>query len=98
MSEDTVFLTAPRFLNLPKAKTKVGLELRSPRQARLTFVSPVFQHRFAFELPGVPHRASDNYFELYPREKKTVILDFARPVTAARLREVLQWRSLADTC
>lgn len=98
VSEDTVFLTAPRFLNLPKAKTKVGLELRSPRQARLTFVSPVFQHRFAFELPGVPHRASDNYFELYPREKKTVILDFARPVTAARLREVLQWRSLADTC
>ncbi|MBI2512265.1 MAG: glycoside hydrolase family 2 protein [Opitutae bacterium] len=96
-SEDTVFLTAPRFIDLPKGKTKVQTELVHPKQARVSFTSPVFQHRFAFELPGIAHRASDNYFELYPHETKTVTLDFARPLTLARLRDALQWRSLADT-
>ncbi|MBX3737560.1 MAG: glycoside hydrolase family 2 protein [Candidatus Didemnitutus sp.] len=97
VSEDTVFLTAPRFMDLPRATTHAQTELLSPRQAQVSFLSPVFQHRFAFELPGLAHKASDNYFELYPREPKTVTLDFARPVTLARLREALQWRSLADT-
>jgi len=98
VSEDTVFLTAPRFMDLPRATTHVRTELLHPRQAQVSFQSPVFQHRFAFELPGVAHKASDNYFDLYPRETKTVTLDFARPLTLARLRETLQWRSLADTC
>ena len=97
VSEDSVFLTPPRFMDLPKGETKVEVELANSRQARLTFVSPVFQHRFAFELPGCPHRAGDNFFELFPGEKRTVTVDFVRPVTAARLREALQWRSLADT-
>ncbi len=97
VSEDTVFLTAPRFMDLPRAATQVRTELLHPRQAQVSFLSPVFQHRFAFELPGLAHKASDNYFELYPREAKTVTLDFARPITLARLREALQWRSLVDT-
>ncbi len=97
VSQDTVFLTSPRFLDLPKGKTKVQTELVHPKQARVSFTSPVFQHRFAFELPGLAHRASDNYFELYPNETKTVTLDFARPITLSRLRDALQWRSLADT-
>jgi beta-mannosidase len=71
--------------------------LTSPTKATLTFLSPVFQHRFAFDLPGVAHRSSDNYFELYPREKKAVNVEFTRPQTAARLRRVLTWRSLVDT-
>jgi beta-mannosidase len=71
--------------------------MTSPTKATLTFVSPVFQHRFAFDLPGLAHRCSDNYFELYPREKKTVEVAFARAQTAARLRRGLTWRSLVDT-
>jgi beta-mannosidase len=97
VSEETVFLAPPRFLALPKARTSVAIRLISPAKAALTFVSPVFQHRFAFDLRGLAHRSSDNYFELYPREKKMVIVDLARPQTAARLRRVLTWRSLVDT-
>ncbi len=97
VSEETVFLTAPRFLALPQARTTAAIRMTSPTKATLTFVSPVFQHRFAFDLPGITHRCSDNYFELYPREKKTVIVDFTRPQTAARLRRRLAWRSLVDT-
>ncbi|PTX91397.1 glycoside hydrolase family 2 protein [Opitutus sp. ER46] len=98
VSEDTVFLAAPRFLNLPKARVRVQAELIDARRARLTFTAPVFQHRLAFDVPGLPHRASDNYFELYPDEARTVELEFTRPITLLRLRRALRWHSLADTC
>jgi beta-mannosidase len=97
VSEDTVFLAPPRFLALPRAKTAVTIKLRSPRSATLTFASPVFQHRFAFALPGLAHRCSDNYFELYPSEKKTVEVEFTRPQTLARIKRSLTFRSLVDT-
>ena len=97
VSEDTVFLAPPRFLSLPRGRTAAAVRLRSPTEAELTFRSPVFQHRFAFDLRGVAHRAGDNYFELYPGERKTVTVAFDRPQTAARLRRTLTWRSLVDT-
>jgi beta-mannosidase len=97
VSEETVFLTSPRFLALPKARTAIAVRMTSPMKATLTFVSPVFQHRFAFDLPGLVHRSSDNYFELYPGEKRAIEVEFARPQTPARLNRLLTWRSLVDT-
>ncbi|MBK8858437.1 MAG: glycoside hydrolase family 2 protein [Opitutaceae bacterium] len=97
VSEETVFLAPPRFVALPKPQTEVSVRMLTPQQALLTFRSGVFQHRFAFELPGLAHHSSDNYFELYPREKKEVLVEFARPVTRAQLRQALQFQSLADT-
>ncbi len=96
-SEETVFLAPPRFLALPKARTRVAVRLASPTRAVLTFTSPVFQHRFAFDLPGLAHRSSDNFFELYPGRRKSVMVEFSRPQTAARVRQRVGWRSLVDT-
>jgi beta-mannosidase len=97
VSEDSVFLSPPRFVELPKPKTRTTIKLMSPRRAMFTFTSPAFQHRFAFELPGIAHRCSDNYFELFPREPKTVEVEFTRPQTLARLERTLAHRSLAET-
>ncbi len=98
VSEDTVFLAPPRFLDLPRAKkTAATVKLLTPIRASIAFTSPVFQHRFAFDLPGITHTASDNYFELYPREKKEVVVEFAKPVTKAILTAALHVKSLADT-
>ena len=97
VSEDTVFLAAPRFLALPKAKTKVTLRLLSPTQALCTFQSSAFQHRFAFELPGLAHHATDNWFDLYPHEKKEVLVELAHPATKAQLQKKLRYRSLVDS-
>ncbi len=96
-SEEVVFLTAPRFVDLPRGKTKVGVKLLSPKEARLTFTSKVFQHRFAFELPGLAHTASDNYFALFPGEPRSVEVEFTRPVTAAKLAATVRYLSLVDT-
>jgi beta-mannosidase len=97
VSEDTVFLTPPRFVHLRQSKTRATVRLRSPQGATVTFTSTVFQHRFAFDLPGIAHRASDNYFELYPREPKTVTVELARPQTLKRLQQALVFHSLTDT-
>lgn len=98
VSEDSVFLTPPRFLDLPRPKkTATAIRLFTPTKALIGFTSPVFQHRFAFDLPGIEHTASDNYFELYPREKKEVVVEFARPVTKTALEKALRFQSLVDS-
>ncbi len=97
VSEDTVFLTPPRFLALPKAKTRVSIQPSGPKRASVTFTSSAFQHRFVFDLLGIGHQASDNYFELYPREAKTIELELTRPQTLMRLHHALTYHSLVDT-
>ncbi|MFZ5495357.1 MAG: beta-mannosidase [Verrucomicrobiota bacterium] len=96
VSEDTVFLAPPRFLSLPRARTRVRLQPAGPRRVTITFTSDVFQHRFAFDLRGLNHHCSDNYFELYPHQPKTVDVTLSRPQTPARLRQALVYRSLVD--
>ncbi len=97
VSQETVFLTAPRFVSLPKAKLKTQVKLREGNQVELTFTSSALQHRFAFELAGVDYRAEDNFFELYPNEAKSVVVTVAKPLTVAQLKKRLTSRSLVDT-
>jgi beta-mannosidase len=97
VSEETVFLTPPRFVALPKSRTKVGMKLSGATEAVLTFVSSNFQHRFAFEIAGLAHRSSDNYFELYPGEPKSVTVRFERKVAVNVLKSRLTFQSLADS-
>ena len=97
VSEETVFLAPPRFLNLPKARTRVLVRAVSATDYDLTFRTSAFQHRFAFDLPGQAHRGSDNYFELYPDEPRTVRVTLAQPTTAATLRKTLVHQSLVDS-
>jgi beta-mannosidase len=97
VSEDTVLLTIPRFMDLPAPKTGVRLAMKGPGRAEVSFTSPVFQHRFAFDFEGHAFSASDNFFDLYPGERKRVDVEFAKPVTLAGLRGSVTHRSLADS-
>lgn len=97
VSEDTAFLSPPRFLELPRGRTSVAVKMDTPMQATISFTSEVFQHRFAFEFGGLRHRSSDNFFELYPGEAKTVTVKFDRAQTAAKLKQKLSYRSLVDS-
>lgn len=97
VSEETVFLTAPRFLQLPKGRTAVTVRVDSPGEAIIGFRSSAFQHRFAFDLPGVDFWTSDNYLELYPGETKTVTVRFSGRKSAAQLKKLLTYQSLVDT-
>jgi beta-mannosidase len=96
-SEDTVFLAPPRFLDLPRAKIRATLRKLDPSRALLTLQSPVLQHRVEIDFAGITHQAADNYLELYPREKKQIVIDLATPTPLAKLQSTLRLRSLADT-
>jgi beta-mannosidase len=97
VSEDTVLLTLPRFMDLPRPRTRAVVKMRGKRSAVVEFTSRVFQHRFAFEFHGHAFSCSDNFFDLQPGEPKRVSLTFANPVTKAALRKSLAHLSLADT-
>jgi len=97
VSEETVFLTPPRFLNLKRATTEAAIKLVSPLAADITFRTSAFQHRFAFDLAGIAHRSTDNYFELYPDQPRTIRVTFERPQALAKLNQSLRHQSLVDS-
>ena len=97
VSEETVFLTIPRFMGLPRPRTRVRVRVTAPGRAQLVFTSPVFQHRFAFDLDGLSFTSSDNFFDLYPGEPKRIEVAFSGRATVAGLRRSITHRSLADS-
>jgi beta-mannosidase len=97
VSEETVFLTLPRFVHLPKAPVQVRVKSLSSKEAELTFKSRQLHHRLMFNIDGADFTASDNYFDLYPNESKSIRVQFARPLTNAVLKKKITTLSLADT-
>jgi len=97
VSEDTVLLTLPRFMDLPKPRTKVSIRMVSRRRAVVGFTSPVFQHKFEFDFSGRACTCGDNYFDLYPGERRLISVRFTEPVSRAGLARSLTYRSLAGS-
>jgi len=97
VSEDTVLFTLPRFMDLPAPRTKVSVRLGAQGRAAVGFTSPVFQHRFEFDFAGHAFTCSDNFFDLYPGERRLVRVRFADGVSKAGLARSLTYRSLADS-
>jgi beta-mannosidase len=96
VSQQTVFFTAPRFLNLRQAPVRHEVHSHSDGMLAIEFSSPVFQHRVAFDIEGMDYRASDNFFDLYPNVPHRVLVR-AEGLTSAELSRRLQTRSLVDS-
>jgi beta-mannosidase len=97
VSEETLLLSPPRFVGFARGATDVEITLSSPSTAQLAFTSTVFQHRFCFDFPGHTWRASDNFFDLYPGERRSVTVEFPSLPESAVLRAELRHFSLVDT-
>jgi len=95
-SQQTVFFTAPRFLNLRRAPVQSSVLAQHDGTIVIEFSSPVFQHYVEFDLAGADYRASDNFFDLYPNVPHRVRV-LAANLTAAQLSERLTTRSLVDS-
>jgi beta-mannosidase len=96
-SEETVFMTLPRFMDLPRPRTAVKVRKIGPKHAEITFASPVFQHMFSFDLERIGFSASDNFFDLYPGETRRVEVALRDSATVRKLMKSITHRSLADT-
>ena len=97
VSEDTVFFTAPRFVDFPRAPISSQIRMLTPRAATIRFHSRVFQHRMWFDFAETEFSASDNCFDLYPGRERVVTVNFARPFTPAHLARKLKILSITDT-
>jgi beta-mannosidase len=96
-SESTLLFTTPRFMALRKSATRVAVRRVRPGEFALRFLSPAYQHGFAFDFGDIVADAGDNYFDLHPGEPKTVRVSTAPSISRARLRKALTCRSLVDS-
>ena len=97
VSRQTAYLTAPRYMELTKAPIRVALKKTAPRRYVLTLTSKVFQPAAAFEMPGIVHRADDNFVDLHPGEPREIEVRTERDLPAAALRRKLKVASLVDS-
>jgi beta-mannosidase len=93
LSENTVFLAAPRFMDLPRAPIQTTMKRVGSGEYELRFQSKAFQHRVEFHFVKTKYRAADNFFDLYPGEIHVV-----RVCSKQRLaKSALRVMSLVDS-
>ena len=97
LASNLAFFTAPRYLALDPAPIKTKVRQLAPREFELTLQSRAFHHAVQFHFKGTPCRASDNYVDLFPGEKRTIIVRTRVDTTAAALAEGLETMSLAGS-
>ncbi len=97
VSRQTVFLTAPRFLELPKGKPRVDVKKKSEKRFALRFSSSVFQYQIGFHLRKIAYRATDNFFDLDPGEVREIVVTTEKDLTVAAVKRALEAGSLVDT-
>jgi beta-mannosidase len=97
-SEQTVFLSPPRFLALPRGRPQVTVHAVSPTEFAVSLRSSVFLHAVELDLPGLAHALSDNYFDLHPGVTKIVRLSVRKKTTVRVVRARLRHQSLVDVC
>ena len=97
VARNTVFFTAPRFLDLPRERLRPRVKRLAARTFELTFRSRTFQHQVHSELAGVAHQLSDDYFDLFPGTPHRVVLECERALDPAAIRKRLRIMALADS-
>ena len=97
LSQNTVFFTAPRFMNFKKEKIDFQIGEIENSTFSITFTSKRFHHQVAFDLRGIIYRASDNYFDLYPDIPHTVTVRVHKSTDPAKTGGKLTVRSLVDS-
>ncbi|MFA7343155.1 MAG: glycoside hydrolase family 2 protein [Terrimicrobiaceae bacterium] len=96
-SRQTVFFTAPKYLELHPSKISTRLRRIGPGVFELTLLARTFHHAVEFHFSGVRYRASDNFFDLFANVPRTIVIRPGESVTQRVLTEALSVRSLVDT-
>ena len=99
LSENALFFERYKHLDLKKTKPEIQVKQVSARDT--TFEVNVSSRRFAkaayLELPDVDASFDDNYFDLVPGRRKTVLIRTRQPITLRKLRSALVSGSVDST-
>ncbi len=97
VSRQTAYLTARRFLDLPRAAIESQVETKSAHEVNLTFTSPVFQSQVQFHLANTKYRAGDNFFDLYPDVPHVVTVKLDEELSHGEVTRRLSAMSMVDS-
>ncbi|WPJ95829.1 glycoside hydrolase family 2 protein [Coraliomargarita algicola] len=97
VSEQSVLLAPPRFIDFPEAKTQAEVKIESAKEAVITFTSTAYQHAFTFDFDDSNYKVLDNGFDLYPNEPKQVRVELKQRVSKKNLLNALSYKSLKDS-
>ena len=94
LSEQTVFFTAPKRLNLREGAISVSF---SPNGefVDMALRSGVFHHGVMVDFEGIDCMAADNFIDLFPDEERSILLRTSASVKA--LQAAFRSRSLIDS-
>jgi beta-mannosidase len=90
VSSQTIYLTAPRFLNFQSARIQTSIKARGEGRFVLTLKSKVFQPSVQFHLRRTSYRAGDNFIDLHPNEPRVIELTTGSACTVAQLKKALE--------
>ena len=94
LSEQTVFFTAPKRLNLQKGPINVSFYSRGD-SVDMTLRSSVFHHGVMIDFEGVDCMPADNFIDLFPGEERRIPLRTEASLQA--LQAAFRSRSLVDS-
>jgi len=94
VSHQTVFFTAPRYLNFQPGKIVAQLKKLGVARYALTLSSKVYQHAAAFHFRGTAYRAGDNFFDLFPGSSRQVEVRTQKDLKVGELKKRLETTSL----
>jgi beta-mannosidase len=94
LSEQTVFFTAPKRLNLQEGPISVSFS-PSGDFIDMTLLSRVFHHGVMIDFEGIDCLPVDNFFDLFPDEERRIPLRTKASVQA--LQAAFRSRSLIDS-
>ena len=97
ISQNTVFFTAPRYIEFVKEKLAPRIEKIGAGLFRLHFEAQQFHHQMMFNVPNVFFRADDNFFDLFPGVPHVVELKLEDDFSLAQLKKRLEIMSYADS-
>ncbi|NLG16437.1 MAG: glycoside hydrolase family 2 protein [Fibrobacter sp.] len=97
ISQNTVFFTAPRFIDLPMNKIQRDIQMTDDLSFILTLKSSHFHHQVNFDLKGVSYRADDNFFDLYPEIPYSISVKLNRKLSKDVILRKLEVKSLVDS-
>ncbi len=83
----------PKDLKLPTPKIQATINSINDRTLEIALESPVYTKAVKLEAGDLNPKFSDNFFDLIPNNKKTIICRIEHPVTAEQLQKALKWQS-----
>jgi beta-mannosidase len=99
ISRNSTLFTAPRFIDLSREKIVPLVNKIADRRFALVFTAKTFQHQLSFHLPGVNYRATDNFFDLFPGEVRsvTIFVEGERRLSVAWVKRNVEVLSVAES-